>query len=248
MEGKRFLITGATGSIGGAIAKELALKGANLVLGVRDVKKIEPFLRDELVGIGHYAIELDLNNLDSISEVINSSVRSFGRYAGFVHAAGNGEVRPIKLTSPSFMAKVMNVNFFSFIEIIRSIIEKNAREEDLRIVGISATGAFLGNSTKTAYCASKAAMNSAVRCLAKELANKKVRINTVAPGATRSNMMEDLKNIPGGQETLNKILERQFLGICEPKDIADAVIFLLSDEAKMISGTCLPVDGGRLIS
>src|SRR5690606_37809869 len=120
------------------------------------------------------------------------------------------------------------------------------RGEALRIVGVSATGSFLGNSTKTAYCASKAAMDAAVRCLAKELAPKDVRINTVAPGATRSKMMDDVLNLPGGAQALQKITERQFLGVCEPEDIADGIIFLLSESSRMISGMCLPIDGGKL--
>jgi NAD(P)-dependent dehydrogenase (short-subunit alcohol dehydrogenase family) len=61
-------------------------------------------------------------------------------------------------------------------------------------------------------------------------------------------MMDEILNLPGGEEALKKIIERQFLGVCTPKDIADGILFLLSDEAKMISGTCLPIDGGKLIN
>jgi len=59
-------------------------------------------------------------------------------------------------------------------------------------------------------------------------------------------MMDDILNLPGGEQTLNKIKERQFLGICSPEDIADAILFLLSDSSKMITGTSLAVDGGKL--
>ena len=246
MTDKVYLITGANGAIGGAVAKSLDQRGAKLILVGRNAANLNDFIHSELTQSKHVAIAMDLEDVDSIADQIKSVSASFGKIDGFVHAAGLGDVRPLKMTTPSFLNKVFNVNFVSFIEIIRVINSPKVRNEALRIVGISATGAFLGNATKTAYCASKAAMNAAVRCLAKELASKNVRINTVAPGATYSKMMDDILDLPGGAEALDKITERQFLGVCKPEDIADAVLFLLSEESRMISGSCLPVDGGKL--
>lgn len=246
MEGKLFLITGASGSIGSAVAKALDKRGARLILVARNSGKLKFFIDSELTQDRHIAIEMDLESVGLIADKINQLAQEHGRIDGLVHAAGLGDVRPLKMTTPAFLSKVLNVNFISFIEIIRAISSSKIRGESLRIVGVSATGAFLGNATKTAYCASKAAMNAAVRCLAKELANKDVRINTVAPGATYSKMMDEVLNLPGGAEALEKITERQFLGVCKPEDIADGILFLLSDESRMISGTCLPIDGGKL--
>jgi NAD(P)-dependent dehydrogenase (short-subunit alcohol dehydrogenase family) len=245
---KQYLITGTSGSIGGAVAIELDKRGDKLVLISRSYESGIEFINTKLVGKDHSIIVMDLEKVESFSDLLTKALETIGKFDGFIHAAGNGDVRPLKMTTPGFMMKVMNINFISFIEIIRIINSPKYRNDELRIVGVSATGAFQGNSTKTAYCASKAAMNSAVRCLAKELSNKGVRINTVAPGATYSKMMDEILNLPGGEEALKKIIERQFLGVCTPKDIADGILFLLSDEAKMISGTCLPIDGGKLIN
>lgn len=246
MRNKIYLITGANGAIGGAVAKALDKKGAKLILVGRNAENLNLFIQSDLTQSAHTVVEIDLEDVDAIANQIKLISTSFGKIDGFVHAAGLGDVRPLKMTTPTFLNRVFNVNFVSFIEIIRVINSPKIRNEALRIVGISATGAFLGNATKTAYCASKAAMNAAVRCLAKELANKDVRINTVAPGATYSKMMDDIIDLPGGAEALDKITERQFLGVCKPEDIADAVLFLLSEESRMISGSCLPVDGGKL--
>jgi NAD(P)-dependent dehydrogenase (short-subunit alcohol dehydrogenase family) len=243
---KVYLITGASGAIGGATAKELEKEGAKLILVGRSIESLNRFIEIELTQSYHVAVAMDLEAIDLIADKIKTLAKSYGKIDGFVHAAGLGDVRPLKMTTPSFLLKILTVNFISFIEIIRAISSPSVRNEALRIVGVSATGAFLGNSTKTAYCASKAAMNASVRCLAKELSNKNVRINTVAPGATYSKMMDDILDLPGGEETLSKITERQFLGVCKPKDIADGILFLLSDESRMISGTCLPIDGGKL--
>lgn len=246
MEDKLYIITGANGSIGRAVAIALEKKGARLILIGRNIESLNEFIKNDLIQSNHIAVELNLENVDLIADKIKDLAVSYGKFDGFVHAAGLGDVRPLKMTTPAFMSKIMNVNFISFIEIVRALSSPNARNEALRIVGVSATGAFLGNATKTAYCASKAAMNASVRCLAKELAGKNVRINTVAPGATYSKMMDDVLNLPGGQEAMNKITERQFLGVCTPEDIADGILFLLSEESRMISGTCLPIDGGKL--
>ncbi|MEN9304698.1 MAG: Short-chain reductase protein NovJ [Bacteroidota bacterium] len=246
MDKKVFLITGVTGAIGGAIARKLDSLGATLILTGRDTKKVEIFIDKELTQSNHIVLKLDLEDIDSISKSIDDLLFHDIRIDGFVHASGVGEVRPLKMTTPKFIYKVMNINFTSFIEIIRCIVNSKFKNKKISIVGISAIGAFQGNSTKTAYCASKAAMNAAVRCLAIELGDKGIRINTVAPGATQSKMMDDILSLPGGEQTLDKIKERQFLGVCSPNDIADAIHFLLSDSSKMITGTCLAVDGGKL--
>ena len=119
----------------------------------------------------------------------------------------------------------------------------------LSIVGISSVGAYLGNSSQPAYCASKAAMNGAVRSIAIELAPKGIRVNTVAPGTTDTPMFKNAKDDIGvDSEVFQRRLDRQYLGICQAEDIANAVVFLLSSMSRMISGSCLAVDGGKLTS
>ena len=158
-------------------------------------------------------------------------------------------VRPIKMSKYEFMKKVMDINYFSFVELIRCISGKNCYGSDgCTVVGISALGAYLGNSTKTAYCASKAAMNSAVRCLAKELAPKGFRINTVAPGVTYTPMARAAEDYGSASEEHKSILQRQYLGVCQPEDIADSVVYLMSNLAKKVAGSCIAVDGGKLSS
>jgi len=243
---KVYLITGVTGAIGGAVAKQLDRSGAKLILSGRDDDKIAAFIKNELNQNHHITLRIDLEDLESISNSINTLLSQNIKIDGFVHASGIGDVRPLKMTNSQFVDKVMKINFSSFLEIIRCIVNPKFKNNYLSIVGISAVGAFQGKATKTAYCASKAAMNAAARCLAMELADKGVRVNTIAPGATYSKMVDGLLELPGGDIALNKILERQILGVCLPEDIAAGVLFLLSDSARMVTGSCLPVDGGKL--
>lgn len=245
-DNKVYLVTGVTGAIGGAIAKKLDSLGSTLIFTGRNTESVLNFVNNELIHNKHIVLKLDLEDLGSISNAINLLCGYGLKIDGFIHASGVGDVRPIKMTTPMFVQKIMNVNFGSFIEIVRCILTSKLNSPKTSIVGVSAIGAFQGNETKTAYCASKAAMNAAVKCMAIELADKGVRINTVAPGATQSRMMENLINLPGGDKAVDKIKERQFLGICSPDDIADSILFMLSDSSRMISGTCLIVDGGKL--
>ena len=148
-----------------------------------------------------------------------------------------------------FMLKVMNINFFSFIEIVRSLSAKGRYNPiGMNVVGISALGAYLGNSTKTAYCASKGAMNAAVRCMAKELASKNIRVNTVAPGVTDTPMARAAEDYGADSIEHKMILARQYMGVCQPLDIANTIAFLMSDMSRMITGSCIAVDGGKLTS
>ena len=118
----------------------------------------------------------------------------------------------------------------------------------MSIVGISSVAAILGNPAQTAYAASKAAMNGATRCMAKELSNKGIRVNTIAPGTTDTPMFRRAEAAYGDSEVFTSRIDRQYLGLCQPIDIANSVAFLLSDMSKMISGSCLGVDGGKLSS
>lgn len=244
--GKKIVLAGS-GGIGSATAELLASMGARMVL--LDVS--EDNLKDtigKLSGEGHAYYVSDFSVIESIESLITQVVKEQGPVDGYVHCTGVGSVRPLKMSKYDFMLRVMNINFFSFVEVVRCLTKKGAYNPGMNIVGISAVGAYIGNSTKTAYCASKAAMNGAVRCMAKELSSKGIRMNTVAPGATDTAMAREAAVYRDGTEgqRINEL--RQYLGICQPEDIADAVAYLMSDMSRMITGTCLAVDGGELTS
>ena len=142
----------------------------------------------------------------------------------------------------------MNVNFASFVEIVRCITKKNYFNKKLSIVGVSSISSLIGSLGKTGYCASKAAMDAAVRCMAKELSQNEIRVNTVCPGIVNTEIYQQFKDNAGDSQDAQMKLERQYLGICQPIDIANAICFLLSDLSRMITGTSINVDGGMLSS
>jgi len=244
--GKTIVLAGA-GGIGAATAELLASLGAKMVLLDVIEEKLKKVIAS-LPGDGHSYYVCDFSNVESIEPVLVRLSKEQGAVDGYVHTTGIGAVRPLKMSKYDFMLRVMNINFFSFVEVIRCLSKKGVYNTGMNIVGVSAVGAFIGNSTKTAYCASKSAMNSAVRCLAKELAPKGIRLNTIAPGATDTPMAREASDYREGtnEQRINDL--RQYLGTCQPSDIADGIAFLLSDMSRMITGTCLPIDGGKLTS
>ena len=243
--GKKVLVTGAAGGMGQAVCALLASRGAQVVLLDLNEEQLSDACQ-KLDGNGHCYYVCNLAQIENIEGLIGQITQEQGPVDGFVHCAGIANVRPLKMSKYSYMLDVMNVNYFSFVEIVRCITKRKAFNPGLSIVGICSIGAFYGAPTKTAYSSSKAAMYAAVKCMAVELADKGLRANVVAPGSTRTNMMEQAEEYSAGTDSYKQKLSRQYLGICEPEDIANSIAFLLSDRARMITGTCLTVDGGKM--
>ena len=247
LSGKQILITGASSGMGRETAILCSKLGARIVAVARNEEKLKETI-GTLEGDGHAYYCFDLGNVDKIENFMKKLSSERGAIDGFVHSAGVGSTRPIKLLKPAVVREVMNINYFSFIEIIRCLTKKNCYNEGMSIVGISSISSKQGNQTKTAYCASKGAMDASVRCLAKELAEKKIRVNAVNPALIRTDIFQQFLDNSGDSDDAKSILQRQYLGIGEPIDVANMIAYLLSDAARFITGSCVDVDGGRLSS
>lgn len=244
--GKKIIIAGV-GGIGLETAVLLTNQGAQLALVDVNTDALEK--ASEQIGkscIGFY--ECDFSDVSTIPSLVKKIISEIGSVDGMVYCVGITDSRPIKIANYESMKRVMDINFFSYVEFIRNLTLKGNYNAGMSIVGVSSVGAILGNPAQTAYAASKAAMNGATRCLAKELSPKGIRVNTVAPGATDTPMYRQAAENHGDSNAFANRLERQYLGLCQPFDIANGVLFLLSDMARMISGGCLGVDGGKLTS
>lgn len=244
-QGKRVVVAGACGGIGKAVSAMLAQDGAQVVALDLNEENLS-LLCQQLDGDEHCYHVCDFSNIEGIEPVIDDVVKQCGPVDGFVHCAGTAEVRPLKMSKYPYMVSVMNVNFFSFVEIVRCLTKRKAFNPGMSIVGVSSIGAFYGAPTKVAYTSSKAAMNAAVKCMAVELGAKSIRVNSVAPGATNTSMRRQYESYAQDTDSYKINVIRQYLGICEPEDIANSIVFLLSDKARMITGTCLTVDGGKM--
>lgn len=146
----------------------------------------------------------------------------------------------------SDLQNIMSVNFFSFIELVKQFSDKKNNDNGGSIVAISSISSKVGARGLSAYCASKGALESSIRSMALELAPRKIRINSVAPGIIQTQIYDGLKDIVNNRNFDAELKKRQIMGIGKPEDVANATAFLLSDASGFITGTSIVVDGGYL--
>jgi NAD(P)-dependent dehydrogenase (short-subunit alcohol dehydrogenase family) len=140
--------------------------------------------------------------------------------------------------------QVLNTNVTSFLEMVRLVTKKNQFNPGLSIVSISSVSSLVGGPGVAVYAASKAAIDASIRCLAKELYKKEIRINSVISG--QINTLAYQKFIESKTDSIDPVLERQYLGLGNTNDVANVILFLLSVKSRFISGAAVPADGGFL--
>lgn len=244
---KNICVTGASSGIGREISILLSKLGAKVMMVARNEERLKSVLND-LEGKDHKIFAFDLSEVELIESRFKNIIDEVGPLNGLVHSAGIGEVRPLKMLKPRHLREVMDINFNSFVEIVRCITKRNAYSPTLSIVGISSVSSLQGNQSKTAYSASKAAMDASIRCMAKELSGRGVRVNSVMPGLIKTEIFESFLEEGADSEDAANVMKRQYMGIGHPGDVANMVAYLLSDAAKFITGASMPIDGGRLTS
>ena len=231
MSGKHVLITGGASGIGRQTAITLSELGARVAIMDLQEEGLKETL-SMLQGEGHSVVSI---------------VKETGPFDGYVQCAGIVKNLPIINYTFERLNKIMLVNFYSYFEIVRILSKKGRFNEGMSIVGISSVAATQGAAAQAAYAASKAAMNGAMRCLAKELGTKGIRLNTVLPAATSTAMYTEYMELKANMKETEMKVEanpRQYLGMNAPSDVANAIIFLLSPASRKITGVQLPVDGG----
>jgi len=235
-----FIITGATSGIGKAVASVLDGRSEKLILIARSAEKLSE-LSNMLAG-NHEYLAIDLTNLDELSGVLKERK---DKVKGFIHCAGSESVVPLRQVSYSKFDYLMRLHLYSFVEIMKHIEsnKKNGEDYSTSVVAISSIASHSGGIGQTMYSASKSALESTVRVLTKELAGKKIRLNTILPGIVNTEMTERWRKKIGitDPEELNKL---QLNGIAETSDIVALIWFLLSDDSKQICGTEIKIDGG----
>lgn len=241
---KKIIVAGASSGIGEQTAITLSRLGAQMILIARREERLKAVI-ESLSGEGHAYYVADLSVVSAIADLVKKIVAEQGAIDGMVYAAGISANRPLAQHSPEKVQRMFNINCFGFLEMVRQISRKGRYNPGMRIVGISSTASLIGSKAQLAYCASKAGMDGAVRVMARELADKSICINTVAPAMIRTYMYDTyLEKFGDDSKSKENLLRRQYLGLGEPVDVANAIAFLISPAARFITGIMLPVDGG----
>lgn len=243
--GKNILVTGASAGIGRSIATCLSQWGANVLMVARNSEKLQETANGLEPG-DHACYPFDLCELDGIEDLMTQVCKEGRKLNGLVHSAGISMTMPLQFLKMKDLQQIMTVNFFSFMELVKHFSKRKFHEPGGSIVAISSISNRVGARGLAAYCASKGAMESAIRALALELAPKGLRINSVAPGVIDTQIYDGLKELVNNRHFEADLVKRQVMGIGAPEDVAHAVAYLLSEASRFVTGTSLIVDGGYL--
>lgn len=243
LSGKNILVTGASSGIGKGIAILLSKIGANIIIAARNEEKLKETYNELETGNHSYYL-IDLNNLDEIEGMIDNICSDGRKLNGIVHSAGISKAVPLQYLKLDDLKSIMTINFYSFLELVKHFSKRKYNDDGGSIVAISSLSSRVGARGLTAYCASKGALDSAIRTMALELAGKNIRINSIAPGMIKTQIYDGLAGIVNNDSFETDLKKRQILGLGKPEDVAYTAAFLLSDASKFITGTSVIVDGG----
>lgn len=244
MERKVALVTGSSRGIGKTIALRLAEKGYNLVINyARSRSAAEETAKEvEKFGVEALVVKANVGKQDKIKELFAEIDEHFGRLDVFVNNAASGVLRPLMEIEESHWNWTMDINSKALLFCAQEAAKLMEKSGGGAIVSLSSLGAIRYLKNYTTVGVSKAAVEALTRYLAVELAEKNIVVNAVSGGAVDT---DALTHFPNRDELLNDAKDRTPAGrIVEPNDLANAVMFLLSDEASMIRGQTIIVDGG----
>lgn len=239
---RRYLVTGAASGIGRATALLLSEIGAKVLLV--DINE-ESLLKVKRECQGETDIlVLDLTNAEAIKTAVKEKVATFGKLNGFVHCAGIPYIAPLKVVNPEKTEKLYKLNTYAAIELAKVCSGKQVYAGEAgSFVLISSVYGLVGSAANVGYAMSKGAIVAITKSLAMELVGNGIRVNCVAPGFIKTPMAKQVDGMmdESYDERLN-ILHPMGLG--QPEDIANAILFLFSDMSKWMTGSVLNVDGG----
>jgi 3-oxoacyl-[acyl-carrier protein] reductase len=238
LTGKHALVTGASGGIGGAIAKALHGAGAKVVLAGRRADALQG-LKAEL-GDRAAIVTGDLAELDKIDTLFKDAEAAFGQIDVLVNNAGFTRDGLAMRMKDEDWQKVIDVDLTAGFRLIRTALRGMMKRRWGRIIGITSIVGVTGNPGQVNYAAAKAGMIGLSKSLAQEVASRSITVNCVAPGFITTAMTEAL---PADQaERLKAAIPAGRMG--SPPDIAAAVLYLASEEAAYVTGQTLHVNGG----
>ena len=242
LQDKVAVITGGSRGIGYATADKFLKEGAAVIITAStqaSADRAAARLQEKYPQATVAGISPELASLASVQEAFRSGVETYGHIDILVNNAGISESTPFPEYTESLFDKVMDLNVKGVFNATRAVVEHMAERGRGVILSTSSMVSISGQPSGVAYPASKFAVNGLTVSLARELGPKGIRVNAVAPGITETDMM---KAVP--REVIDPLIARIPLRrLGQPEDIANAFVFLASDEAAYITGVVLSVDG-----
>lgn len=238
--GKTVIVTGSSMGIGEATARRFAAEGANVVINSRSQEDCEKVAADLDAG-RTLVVAGDVSKSAFADEIVAKTVEKFGGLDVLVNNAGVAVPGMMAKAKDEDIDKVLDINVKGIMYLCRAAIPELEKTKG-SIINVSSVSGLGGDWTMPIYNASKGAVSNLTRALALQLGRKGVRVNAVNPSLTRTEMTEGFEQ----NEALMEAFKNRMPGGegAEPDDIAGPILFLASEDAKMVNGTNLPVDGG----
>ncbi len=237
------LVTGASRGIGAAIARALAEKGWAVCINYIEQQQKAEALVEELRSKGHAAIchRADVADRAAVNEMISHIEKELGEVSLLINNAGISQQQLFQHTSYEQFHRMVDVHLFGAYNCIQAVLPNMLREHFGCIINTSSIWGSHGSSCEVAYCAAKHGLEGLSKALAQELAPSGIRVNCIAPGVIRTDMLESL-----GEETKAMLNEEIPMGRAgEPAEVAQAVLYLA--EANYVTGQTIQIDGGFVI-
>ena len=238
LEGKKALITGASGGIGKEIAKVLIEHNAEVCISGRNHEELNDLKKT--LGKKCHVVTCDLSKKDEIIELIKKADEFMGYIDILVNNAGITKDNIFLRMSESEWEDVLNVNLNSTFNILKLITKGMVKRKYGRIINISSVVGVTGGAGQVNYSASKAGLIGLTKSLSQEIATRNITVNCIAPGFIETPMTEKLDD-KRKDAILNSIPMNR---IGKPKDLSSAIIFLASKESSYITGQTLHINGG----
>ncbi|OGC04135.1 hypothetical protein A2276_05930 [candidate division WOR-1 bacterium RIFOXYA12_FULL_43_27] len=248
-ENEIFLVTGGSSGLGKAIALKINELGGTVIAVARNKEKLEKIKDLSNTPQKMFFEVKDLTeDIENLPNWVLGLAQKYGKMRGLILSAGIMQMVSLRAFDVERAKQLFDINYFSDIALCKGFCNKKVVvNEGGGIVFISSISSIRGRSGVINYSASKGAIDSAVKAMAVEVARNGIRVNSILPGLVDTEMKGEVgDNIP--PERLNEILNKHILGLGKPEDIANITCFLLSNNARWITGQCFVVDGGASLS
>lgn len=240
LAGRKIVITGAGSGIGRAAAQVFAREGAKLALLDRN----EAAVKSTAAETGGTVVQVDVSDAADVERALKTANEALGGMDGLLNSAGILSSTPFGSIDPDHWRKVIDVNLTGTFLVCQAALPYLREAPNAAIVNIASGQALLPSLTGSAYAASKAGVMMFTKCLAMELAPG-IRANAICPGATATPMTDN--EIPPEDTARRQKLADAYAmkRLCVPEDIANGILYLISNEASAVTGIALAIDNGR---
>jgi len=245
LDSKIAVVTGAGQGIGRGIAQKLAAEGATVV--VTDVNEVSAKETAASLGGDAAGIVTDVTSRDSVDAMVSLVMNQFGRIDVLVNNAGWDKVGPFVESDPADWDRIIQINLYGVFNASRAVLPVMAEQGSGSVVNLGSDAGRVGSFGEAVYSAAKGGVIAFTKATAREMARNQVNVNCVCPGPTDTALFASVGgDNPKLREALTKAIPFRRLG--QPGDLANAVAFLVSDDANFITGQTVSVSGGLTMS